>query len=220
MVEPDKRRVAGGPADWEKIVTRPEDACARCERAFAMGDEYVGVLAPVAEGSFERLDVCPNCLEADETLFAYWRGKRRSEDEKRGPRRLDMNFLTDFFKRLQDHQDEERYVQVGYIVSLVLLRKKILVHRGQEQDDEGRRVMVFVFKKDEDQTEYRIVEPELTAERIESIRDDLAQVFNLDDDGAKPVKGEETAGEGAIEPAIEGGEDITKAVAPENGSVT
>ena len=172
--------------DWESTFVRAQAACSRCEKAFSLGDDFCSWLQFGEEG-LERVDVCVPCTEASEgeaERFAFWRTRIAKKMER--PRRLDVAFLIDFFRRLQDQLDDEKHVQVAYIVALLLLRKKTLVLQASKKDEHGRELMVLRFAKDEDETDYTVPVPELTEERMALISDDLGRIFNIEEpEGAK-----------------------------------
>ena len=168
--------------EWERVVRRPEDRCAVTEEPFVPGEEVVTILARTREG-FQRLDIKAAAFhQVDVPIFSFWRWKR-PENERSNPRRLNLGFLTEFFKRLDQQGDgEEHNERVRWIVGLLLLRKKILgvVERKAE---EGREVITLRFKKSE--REYVITDPQMDDEAMASITDDLGRIFNLGASGVE-----------------------------------
>ena len=182
-------------ADWETTVGRPEDVCSKCEKSFDTGDELVSYLG-FDEGLLVRRVKCPSCFEPDsEDHYAFWRARKAAPDRDR-PRPLDVEFLVEFFKRLVGEGPAPERVAVCYIVALLLVRRKLLDHRATDQDGEVE-MMVLRFKKDESETDYRVPVPELTPEKMETIRDDLGRIFNLE--ASKPAGGAQ--GSDAVEAA-------------------
>ena len=170
---------------WDR-VGKPATVCEGCEKAFSELDDFYSLLFLTAEG-LSRKEVCPDCH--DQTApdaFAFWKSSVQALDTNR-PRPLDVNFLIDFFQRLTEHVDDERQLQICYIVALILIRKKTLVQLPSGQGESGEILRVRV-KKDENETVHEIPVPELTAEKMEIIRDDLGRIFNLGGGGSAPVK--------------------------------
>lgn len=160
-------------SEWDKIVKKPQDVCAACEEALPADGDVLTSLEITDEG-FTRRDLHPKCHEGGDAV-ASWRWTRAKE-LRPNPRKLDLGFLSEFFKRL-DGRDEEHSHRVRWIVSLLLLRKKILELVGRTVVD-GAEVMQLRFKKSE--KVYDVADPNLDAEAMASIEDDLAKIFNLD----------------------------------------
>ena len=186
--------VSEAPSDWDKIVKKPLEVCAVCGEALPADGEILTTLEVTSEG-FARIDQHPQCHGGGEVV-ASWRWTRAKE-LRPDPRRLDLGFLSEFFKRL-DGRDEEHSHRVRWIVALLLLRKKILemVDRSVKDDAE---VLHLRFKKSE--KVYDVADPRLDAEAMASIEDDLSRIFNLD----APTKGDAaTEGEGEAPAGAEG----------------
>ncbi len=167
--------------DWEYALKKPGSHCCISGRAFKPGDDYVSFLRYDPEEGWGRADIAPECFDQlDPRPFAYWRA-RVAEAEDKKVRPLDLNFLTEFFMRLQDQKDSTEHQEVGYIVTLLLVRKKVLAQVGlvTEEDTEWLEVR---FAREKNGKVYRVLVPEITAEKMEIIRDDLGRIFNLGDD--------------------------------------
>lgn len=177
--------------DWEYALKKPGTVCSVSGKTFEIGDEYVSFLAYDAEAGWQRADMDPACFESlDDKPFAYWRS-RIAEPEAKKARPLDLNFLTEFFVRLQDKKDEDEHREVGYIVTLLLVRKKVLKQLGLIVEDEAEFLEVK-FTKEKDGKTFKVPVPEINAEKMDIIRDDLGRIFNLDDgstEKAAPAKG-------------------------------
>ena len=170
--------------DWETALKKPGLTCVVSGRQFEIGDDYVSFLRFDIDEGWQRADVAPECFDQlENSPFAFWRA-RVPEPEAKKKRPLDVNFLTEFFKRLNDPQVEESGVRdhraVAYIVTLLLVRKKVLIQDGVVML-EGQEFLEVHFKKGEESKSHRVLVPELTAEKMEMIRDDLGRIFNLDD---------------------------------------
>ncbi len=167
-------------AEWEKVVKKPQEICVTCEEALRSGEEVLTSLSFGAEG-FARQDQHPGCVAPEHDAVATWRWTRASE-LRPNPRRLDLGFLSEFFKRL-DGRDEEHSRRVRWIVALLLLRKKILEEVGRRQGADTGEVLQFRFKKTE--RVYDVADPGLDSEAMASIEDDLSRIFNLEQGAEK-----------------------------------
>ena len=174
--------------DWEYLVRSREDCCAGCGVSLGAGAEVVAALLLTPKG-FVREDRCPGCFNAAESaLFSFWR-IRRPEAFKRGPQRLDLAFLTEFFKRLEGRQDDYSR-NVAWIVALLLLRKRILALDGR-RTDKGREVLVLRLKREDRVIE--VTDPLLTEDVVKGLHEDLARIFNIEEAPAAQA-GEEQPG--------------------------
>jgi hypothetical protein len=163
--------------EWERLVRRPEDACATCHVRFGPGAEVVTLLDLSPEG-FRREDRCPACFgAAPGEPFSFWR-HRVPKTVKPGPRRLDLGYLTEFFKRLAGRERTDANAQrVFYIVALLLLRRRILeeIRRSTES---GAEVLHLRLKREE--KDFAVTDPGLDEAAMASIEADLAKIFELD----------------------------------------
>ncbi len=179
--------------DWELALKKPGTTCCVTGVTFEVGDDYVSFIRYDDEEGWGRADISPEAFDAlEEKPFAYWRAKVAAPEAKKA-RPLDLNFLTEFFVRLQDQKDATEHREVGYIVTLLLVRKKVLKQLGLVVEDEAEFLEVRFTKEKEGPT-YRVPVPEINAEKMEIIRDDLGRIFNLDD-GASPKKDDNRPGE-------------------------
>ncbi|NRA96200.1 MAG: hypothetical protein HRU14_08335 [Planctomycetes bacterium] len=171
-------------SDWDKVVKRVQEICAVCEEALLSGGDVVTALT-FGESGFVRRDLHPDCYAGDGDAIATWRWKREKE-LRPSARRLDLGFLSEFFKRLDGREDGQSR-RVAWIVSLLLLRKKILEEVGRKVAD-GREVLELRFKKTE--RVYEVPDPLLDAEAMASIEEDLSRIFNLEQTVPPPADGD------------------------------
>ena len=122
--------------DWEYALKKPGKECCVSGRSFEPGDDYVSFIRYDEEEGWGRADISPECFEElDPKPFAYWRAKVQKPEAKK-TRPLDLNFLTEFFVCLQEQKDQEEHAEVGYIVTLLLVRKKVLTQLGLSVEDD------------------------------------------------------------------------------------
>jgi len=172
--------------EWERVVRRPQDVCALCEEVFVSGQDLVTVL-DLEDAGFARRDLHGECFERTEGApFSVWRW-RKARDLRPNARRLDLGFLTEFFKRL-DGRDESQARRVHWIVSLLLLRKKIVEEVGRSTGEDGREILHLRIKHTE--KVYEVADPALDGDAMLEIEGDLSRIFNLEP--APPEDGQET----------------------------
>ena len=168
--------------NWDH-VGRPGASCDGCEATFAEADDFYSLLFMNSDG-LSRREVCPDCYaKIADDAFAFWKSTVQPPDSSR-PRPLDVNFLVEFFERLNAKKDDERQLQICYIVALILIRKKTLIQLPSGSNENGEILRVR-FKQDEVEKVHEIPVPVLTADKMELIRDDLGRIFNLQGGAAK-----------------------------------
>ena len=171
--------------DWEGSLGKPAPVCEQCQQAFAPQSTFVNRLYFEGGRPLRRV-VCESCHAQEHPApFAFWRSKV-SGPESGKPRPLDLAFLIELFQRL--HAETESgtgsHDEIRYIVTLLLLRKRVLVQLGQEKEgegDEARELLLTRFAREKEGETFRTPIPDLTAERMEAIRDDLGRIFNLEE---------------------------------------
>ncbi len=160
--------------DWDKRVPRAQEKCTKCGREFAIGDEYLATVRLASTG-IVREDRCLSCGEALEAgVFSHWRARRAAGTTY--ARRLDFDSLLELFRRLEGHEDDQSS-RLRWIVAILLLRRRLLVQTGREQD--GEREVLLLKPKHEEHV-FRVVDPGLDDDAFATMRDDLARIFNLD----------------------------------------
>jgi hypothetical protein len=179
--------------DWDRVLPRGEPACTSCEQPFPAGGEVIATLHLGTEG-FRRRDLCPACFDPEEEgLFSHWR-LRREVERRRPLQRLDLSYLADLFRRLVT-RDDEHSSRLRWIVTLLLLRKKILVRQGRRVEA-GHEVLTVCFRREEDGLD--VVDPGLDSGSLATLHEDLARIFDLDQEapaGQAAPTADERAGE-------------------------
>jgi hypothetical protein len=167
------------PPDWETTVSKVEGHCAACNADLVLGSTAVAALY-LKEGSFSRRDWCERCFAANGgEPFSFWRRDLTVSKERRKPI-LDIAFLTDFFHRLRSEPLSPETAPILFIVSILLVRKKILDLLGTETTCEGTGIRVRLKRGGES---WFIPDPGITEEKMASIKDDLARIFDIDGGG-------------------------------------
>lgn len=189
VVDPfGSRRSAPGRAlsvEWEKAVRKAEDACVACGARFGPGSGIVTSLDLLPDG-FRREDRCEPCADARaEEPFASWR-HRRPAGARPGPRKLDLAWLTELFKRLAGRPDDANARRILWIAALLLLRRRILEETGRRHEN-GVEVLDLRLKREE--RDYSVADPGLDKAAMVTIESDLAALFNLDEAAGRSAPG-------------------------------
>jgi hypothetical protein len=193
-------------SDWK--IRRKEEACARCEKAFEDGEQHFSVLqvSPEALGREDRCLACHETAEdPEETIF--WRTTRR---EARRGLAVDFESIERLFLAL-GARTEERLIELRYLLSLLLMRKKRLKLVRVRRSDEAEFMLMRRPRRTEE-LEVRVFD--LTTERTAVLKQELERIFEGAgaEDLTAPVEAEE-----AEEPEAE--PDSEPAADPEASAV-
>jgi len=158
-------------ADWK--TPKEKEGCATCERPFEEGEAHFSILRldPEALG---REDRCPPCFEAGEGLpeeLVFWRTRRRPS-KKRGLA-LDFESVERLFLALEGRA-EERLIELRYLLSLLLMRKKRVKLVRVKRSEEGEWMVLRRPRRDE-ALEVRVFD--LTPDRARELRGELEKIF-------------------------------------------
>jgi hypothetical protein len=163
--------------DWN--IQKPDIECHSCSKQFDEGDPYLSALFDTGE-QFERKDYCPACWQATSDrpqAFSFWKTHVPTRQEKR--KLLVANdILLDFFLRLSgDHGDQpDHKTKFRYILALVLMRKRTLRFVDIVREN-GSEYMVLRYPRED--REFKVLDPGLTEEEADTVKDDLSQVLNV-----------------------------------------
>jgi hypothetical protein len=198
---------------------RRHPACLRCERTFAEGEAHYSMLQ-IAADRLERLDLCPACWPAETagsgaegSSRAWWRA-RRPLNQKRGLA-VDLEGIEALFHALADRR-ETRLLELRYVLSLLLLRKRRLrlvraTVRALGTGDEARGEFLVLRRPRRMEEEFLVQVFDFPAGRIEALRGDLERLF-------EGVGLEEVAPDSPTPDAVAEGSDNPETGAGESGN--
>ena len=159
-------------SDWP--ITRGEKKCATCERTFDEREKYFSALYDRTD-TFERKDYCMACWEGDTAeMFSFWQTEVPAKEEKQ-KLLVDDDVLLDFFGRLEGASDELK-VNFRYILSLVLMRKKLLRFRDVKRTDAGE---FLVMQLRGEKTTIDVLNPQLDEEKIAHVTEEVGKILNV-----------------------------------------
>lgn len=178
-----------------------------CKAEFQPGAEYYSTLDDRAGpddaagpekhvlGALHRNDYCIACFQSQRPAeaFYFWKASvplAQDSDSVVKPARpvMDLEHVFEFFKRLEQETAPQK-IAFRYVLALILARKKILQSAGQRKDADGRAVQVY--KEKGSAVEHAVIEPELSAEEIAGLSDELGTVLGLS--AAAPAAVRQTA---------------------------
>ncbi len=161
--------------------------CAATGTPLESGKPYVAVLQEQADSDeLVWLGYHPEAWDAQQPpprTLAFWNAVIPESDA--GPsQRIDHHSLLDLFDQLAD-ADDDRALALRYILALLLMRKRLLVHAGADAGDGERPPAILVRRKGaaaEDPPE-AVVDPQLTPEVLADVTRRVAGALDLDERG-------------------------------------
>lgn len=161
--------------DWK--ISKPGEQCQKCGSAFQAGQPYFSALFLSQEG-FERKDYCVECFQNERPadIFYYWKSAAKTETEPRKRVAVDIDNVLEFFRRLERESDAQK-IAFRYILALMLARKKVLLAGDRKIDARGQSVQLYREKNGG--AEHAVIEPELSAEEIQSMSAELGAVLGM-----------------------------------------
>lgn len=156
----------------EYEISRSSGRCATCDRVLEVGDTFYTVVLPNGEG-FLRQDIGAECWQGPpQGALCHFR-TRVPEREKKRKVLVDDAVLVEFFRRLSE-SDEAGKERFRFVLSLILLRKRILKYE-QTTREAGREYWHMRLMSDKSQ--HRIVNPGLAESQIEGLTVELGAIL-------------------------------------------
>ena len=187
-------------------------ACEACGKTFADKEAYHTVLFDEKQ-DFRRSDICVACWQREhgETsrerkgFVSHWQGIY--EAPVMAPDPIHKDTAESLLRKLIELNDP-KYIPAGYILAVMLERKRLLKVKEQLVRD-GRRVFVYEHPKTGDV--FTIVDPDLQLNQLEAVQHDVATLLEHGLNPPTPVT--EIPAEPAAPAVAENG--ATEAVATE-----
>jgi hypothetical protein len=164
-------------------IEAPDFRCQGCEKEIACEASYFSAVSFEAE-AFRRRNYCAACWKPEiEGVFAFWRTRRPALPTDRPKRiRLDTVLIFEFFRRLGDEPSgegptaEERD-QIRFVLSLLLIRKKVLLF-GSSYQENGGEVLKLTEKADATHVHW-VKNPELNDAQLERVKDRIGELLQM-----------------------------------------
>lgn len=158
---------------------RREACCATCGVAFTPGSSVVSTLVAAesdAQAPFERRDYCTACFDAAASRpFSWWRAAVPQPDDKKAA--FDLGVAREFLLRLLQEDAPER-ASLRYLLTLLLLRKRIVRVADQFRDERGD---VMTVRIPPDDTVHEVPCPDIDEAEAAALREQLGRLFDLGD---------------------------------------
>jgi len=155
--------------DYE--VERCTRRCAASDRELAPGESFYSVL--IAEGAeLKRYDYSLDAWEGPpQDAVGWWKSQipdRRSRRKHWAPN----DVMLQFFDELTGQPDKD---DMRYVLALLLVRRRVMRLEENEQDKQGRPVVVLYCPRREATYKVPAVVPEQS--RIDEIQEELAKLL-------------------------------------------
>ena len=153
-------------------------ACEACARPFVDRHPYHTLLFDEKQ-AFRRQDVCPECWQkqlggegrARTGFLSYWQGIYEAPPPVTDA--IQKETAETLLRKLIE-QNDPRYAPAGYILAVMLERKRILKVKEQIIRD-GRRTFIYEHPKTGDV--FTIADPNLHLDQLEQVQRDVATLL-------------------------------------------
>ena len=159
--------------DWD-IRPRAE-SCQECQTPFQDRQVYVSALAFTEDG-YTRQDCCEPCWTAKKGAGARhssWKGVFRVPPPP-AEEALKRETAESLLRRLMEEGDRKN-VNVVYILAVMLERKKILVERDVQINDDGAMIRVYEHRKTGET--FLIPDPRLLLDQLEHVQQEVVAML-------------------------------------------
>jgi hypothetical protein len=162
--------------DWN-IQSRAH-ACGACSRTFHDQEHYHTFLFD-EKAAFRRLDVCQTCWQKQfsdgardrKGFVSYWQGIYEAPPPPTDP--IQKETAETLLRKIIELNDPH-YIPAGYILAVMLERKRLLKIKEQLMRD-GKRVFVYEQPKTGDL--FTIVDPGLQLSQLDAVQHDVAALL-------------------------------------------
>lgn len=192
--------------DWN--IQARAHGCEACGKPFADQETYHTLLFD-EKADFRRSDVCHACWEKQyheardrKGFISCWQGVYEAPPPPSEP--IKKETAETLLRKLIELNAPE-YVPAGYILAVMLERKRLLKVKEQVVRD-GRRTFVYEQPKTGDL--FTIMDPDLRLDQLEQVQRDVAALLEHGLDPAAPPA-PEAAAHSADEPAATTGPSLT-----------
>jgi hypothetical protein len=140
------------------------------------GEEFTASLRTSGE-DFVREDFCAACWnpqrESAADCVGVWKSRVPQPQEKK-KLFLDNDLLVNFFERLSDAKEPAR-ISLRFVLSLILMRKKLLSYEGTHKLPDGQDAWIMRFKGQE--ATHDVIDPHMDEAKIAEVSSHLGEVL-------------------------------------------
>jgi hypothetical protein len=162
--------------DWN--IQGRAHACEACGKRFADQEAFHTLLFD-EHADLRRSDICTGCWQQQfsdgardrKGFLSYWQGIYESPPSVVDPIHRDT---AETLLRKLIEQNDPRYVPAGYILAVMLERKRILKVKEQIIRD-GKRT--FIYEQPKTGDVFTIIDPDLKLDQLEEVQRDVAALL-------------------------------------------
>ena len=162
--------------DWN-IQSRAH-ACEACGKPFADREVYHTLLSE-ERAELRRSDICSGCWQQQfsegarerKGFISYWQGVYEAPPPPTDP--IHKETAETLLRKLVE-QNDPHYVPVGYILAVMLERKRVLKVKEQIRS-EGKRT--FIYEQPKTGDVFTITDPGLRLDQLEEVQRDVAALL-------------------------------------------
>jgi hypothetical protein len=174
-------------------------ACESCAQPFA-DKQSLHTLLFDEPPELRRMDICENCWQNQfsrgardrKGFLSHWQTIYVAPTPQVDAIHKDT---AETLLRKLIGQNDPRYAPAGYILAVMLERKRILKVKEQIVRD-GKRV--FIYEQPKTGDVFTIADPALRLDQLEQVQQDVAQLL---EHGINPPAGDNSSAPAAVEPA-------------------
>jgi hypothetical protein len=153
-------------------------ACTACGKPFADKEAFHTLLFD-EKAEFSRSDICQACWQKQYSegardrkgFISYWQGVYEAPSP---PTEVIQKENAESLLRKLIELDDPRYIPAGYILAVMLERKRLLKVKEQVQRD-GQRV--FIYEQPRTGDVFTIIDPALQLDQLEQVQRDVAALL-------------------------------------------
>jgi len=182
--------------------------CEACGKNFQDKEVYHTLLFDEKTG-FRRSDICENCWQQQYSqgarerkgFISYWHGVFEAPPPPSDP--IQKQTAESLLRKLIELNDP-KYIPAGYILAVMLERKRLLKVKEQIVRD-GRRI--FIYEQPGSGDVFTIVDPNLQLNQLEAVQKDVANLLEhgLNPPEPQPVAAQPDTTSPQPSPAVEEG---------------
>jgi hypothetical protein len=162
--------------DWN--IQARGHACQSCGKSFVDKQTYHTLLFD-EKAAFQRIDICQVCWDKQfsqggrerKGFVSYWQGVYEAPPPPNDP--IQKETAESLLRKLIELNDPH-YIPAGYILAVMLERKRLLKVKEQLARD-GQRV--FVYEQPRTGDLFTIIDPNLQLNQLEAVQHDVAALL-------------------------------------------
>lgn len=160
--------------DW--TISRSTHRCYISGRDIREGEIYFSALFESPEGLERRDYASESWTGIPEGSFCCFKTRLATPTKPRTTLVVDHDMLMQLFQQLEE-QGSASQQQFRFVLALLLMRKRLLRLESTEQEAEQE---FWRLRRTADNTEHRVLNPQLTSDEIQRLSDQLVGVLSGD----------------------------------------